>query len=269
MRTFRRGLFVLLSLAIPCQALALELGQSVGKIGLTTLAGERFDMSNYDERPATAVLFLSSRCETTHKSIAEISRLYNKYRYRDVLIVGVSSNATETDNELRQFAQHAGLIFPLYHDRDGSVARQFAAQRTPEIFLLDKQGQLVFHGGLQDARNRSHTRGVHLAGKQNEYRSASRKSNRSPIMFARHVIPATVEPLPIVRSPVDLPVLRGPAPRSARPRPASVRHRADVPPRCASVESIRAARGREQAAVHRATRRHVHNGSQCCARRAR
>ena len=135
--------------------LALDVGQSPGKVPLTTLAGDTIAMENYAERPATAVLFLSSRCPATAQAIDEINKLYAKFRHRDVLVVGVAANAAETDDELGTFAQRRGLIFPVYRDRDGAVAKQFGATLTPEVFLLDKRGGLVFHGSLGDEKGRT------------------------------------------------------------------------------------------------------------------
>ena len=69
-------------------AWGIELGQSLGPVNLIALTGEPLVMDNYIERPATAVLFLSARCETTERSIAEINRIYRKYRLRNALFVG-------------------------------------------------------------------------------------------------------------------------------------------------------------------------------------
>jgi hypothetical protein len=41
----------------------------------------------------------------------------------------------------------------MVDDQGGLLARQFAARRTTEIFLADKSGQVVFHGGLDDNRD--------------------------------------------------------------------------------------------------------------------
>ncbi len=131
-------------------ASALELGDSVGPVNLAALSGERIVMNNYGERPATAVLFLSSRCDATARAIADINQIYRKIRLRNALIVGVSSQAAESGDELRAFAQRSGVIFPVYRDPGGAVARQFGARVTPELFLLDRRGALVFHGGLHD-----------------------------------------------------------------------------------------------------------------------
>lgn len=49
-------------------ASALEMGQSPGPVRLTALSGESIVMDHYAGRPATAVLFLSSRCDATDQS---------------------------------------------------------------------------------------------------------------------------------------------------------------------------------------------------------
>jgi len=129
-------------------ATALDIGQTAGPVPLATLEGHVFDMNNYGERPGTVVVFLSARCVTTEEQIQRINRLHLKYRLRDVLFVGVCSNPAESGGELREFAQRKGCIFPIYRDPEAIVAKQFGATVTPEFFLLDKAGRLVYKGGL-------------------------------------------------------------------------------------------------------------------------
>ncbi|MEX2114288.1 MAG: exo-alpha-sialidase [Pirellulales bacterium] len=126
----------------------------VGPVSLTTLTGDPLVMNNYTERPGTAVLFLSARCPVTERAIADINALHLKHRLRNVLFVGVCSNPAEPGEELRTFSQRRGLIFPVERDAAGDAARQFGATATPELFLLDSTGTLVFHGGLAEAAGR-------------------------------------------------------------------------------------------------------------------
>jgi len=143
------------SLAIEANSVfGLEPGTAVGPIKLLALSGESITMNNYQQRPGTAVLFLSGRCEATEKAIAEINRLHEKYRLRDVLFVGVCANSAESGDELRTFAQRRGIIFPMYRDPQGEIARHFGARVTPELFLLDSKGSLIFHGGMADDASR-------------------------------------------------------------------------------------------------------------------
>ncbi len=125
----------------------IDVGQPVGPVTLSTLDGDALVMSNYAERRGTAVVFLSGRCEQTKKAMPAINRLHGRYRLRDVLFVGVCSNAQESGDELRTFCQRRGVIFPVYRDVGGQAARQFGAHVTPEVFLLDKTGRLVYRGG--------------------------------------------------------------------------------------------------------------------------
>ncbi len=147
-------LLIATTIVVGSYAAALEIGGNVGPVNLVALSGDRIVMNNYGERPATVVLFLSGRCEATDRTIVDANRSFEKLRGRGVLLVGVCSNAEESGEELRTFSQRRGMIFPLYRDPDGAVARQFGAHVTPELYLLDRQGALKFHGGLQDAAAR-------------------------------------------------------------------------------------------------------------------
>ncbi|GMU91140.1 MAG: hypothetical protein AMXMBFR4_01980 [Candidatus Hydrogenedentota bacterium] len=130
------------------QSMAMGPGELAGPVRFETLDGLPRTMTNYAERRGTAIVFLSSRCETTARRIADISALHERYRERNVLFVGIASNSAEDGEELRAFLQNNGLRFPIYRDPSGNAARQFGALVTPEFFLVDAQGKIVYRGGL-------------------------------------------------------------------------------------------------------------------------
>ncbi len=171
---------IAVTFAVPVYAAELKPGEAIGPVNLTTLSGDPIEMKNYDERPATAVLFLSSRCTTTEQAIGDINALYLRQRLGRVLHVGICSNRAETGDELRTFTQRRGTIFPIYRDPTGEIAKQFGASKTPEVFLLDRRGTLVFHGGLQDDKARA------------AYQSAvSNLLRKQPIEVASHAVEGT------------------------------------------------------------------------------
>ncbi len=129
-------------------ASALDIAEMVGPVSFETLDGYSRTMDNYAERKGTVVVFLSSRCERTQQIIEDVGALYEKYRFKDILFVGVSSNSAESGDELRTFMQNNGLRFPIHRDPTGSVAKQFGATVTPEFFFLDDTGKLIYHGDL-------------------------------------------------------------------------------------------------------------------------
>ena len=73
-------------------------------------------MTNYAERRATVVVFLSARSGTAQPELPVLNEMNSRLRQRGVLFVGVYPNAEETGAEVRQFVQSAGLLFPHYRD---------------------------------------------------------------------------------------------------------------------------------------------------------
>ena len=127
---------------------ALEFGERVGPVELTTLDGRSLIMTNYAERRGTVVLFLSTRGEASKEQTHALGELSSQVRLRGTLFVGIFPNAGETSDEARRFAQSQGLLFPIYRDPEGRAARRFGASVTPEAFVLDADGALVYRGAI-------------------------------------------------------------------------------------------------------------------------
>ena len=113
-----------------------------------TLDGANISINNFSERKGTAIVFLSSRCEYTDRALDAIITIHNEYRLQDFLFVGVCPNEEETGDELREYAQNNGVIFPLYRDPSGKTAKDFGATITPGVFILDSEGVIQYHGGV-------------------------------------------------------------------------------------------------------------------------
>lgn len=75
----------------------------------------------------------------------------------DAAWVAISSNdvATYPDDDiphLREQTERAGWSFPYLVDTTQDVARTFGAVCTPDFFVFDASGALVYRGAMDDAR---------------------------------------------------------------------------------------------------------------------
>jgi len=52
--------------------------------------------------------------------------------------------------KMKAAVQQMGIPFPYLIDEDQSVAKAFKAQCTPDIYLLNKNKELVYHGRIDD-----------------------------------------------------------------------------------------------------------------------
>jgi hypothetical protein len=127
---------------------ALEFGERTGPVELLTLDDRSLTMTNYAQRRGTAVLFLSARDRVGGEEMRVVREVSSRLRRREILFVGVFPNARESSEEVRRFAQSQGLLFPIYRDPEGKAARRFGASVTPEAFLLDAEGALVYRGAI-------------------------------------------------------------------------------------------------------------------------
>ncbi|MBI5094699.1 MAG: exo-alpha-sialidase [Candidatus Hydrogenedentes bacterium] len=140
---------VLISVAsLTFAALALDLREKAGPIRIESLDGRAMTIENFGERAGTAILFLSSRSQAIDAAADDINRIHQMFRLKDVLFVGVCSSPDVTGEELRIYAQERGMVFPIYRDPSGAVAQSFKATVLPEVFLLDRQGVILYKGAL-------------------------------------------------------------------------------------------------------------------------
>lgn len=131
-----------------CAQGTLKTGEKVGPIKLTSPEGLSVVMNNYTERRGTAVLFLSSRDDGATSEASLIRSLDEKFSKRKILLMAVFSGSDFSGPEVRAFCQANGFNFPVYLDPDGNIAKTFDARVTPEAFLLDRQGRLVYTGSI-------------------------------------------------------------------------------------------------------------------------
>lgn len=103
------------------------------------------------------VMFICSHCPYVQHVEEELARIGAHYQNSGVGIVAISSNDAESYPEdappaLARRAAELGFVFPYLYDETQEVAHAFAATCTPDFFLFDAQGLLVYRGQLDGSR---------------------------------------------------------------------------------------------------------------------
>ena len=73
----------------------------------------------------------------------------------NVGVVFLNSNEAERNDdeayaEMKKYAAAQKYNWNYVVDKNSEVANAFGATRTPEYFLFDKRGTLVYHGTIDD-----------------------------------------------------------------------------------------------------------------------
>jgi len=85
-----------LSVGLAASTGAVEVGERIGPLELTTLDGPSFVMDNYDKRIGTVIAFLSARCPVTDAAAGRINYVQEEYRHDGILWVGIGANPRES-----------------------------------------------------------------------------------------------------------------------------------------------------------------------------
>jgi len=101
-------------------------------------------------RELTAVCFLGTQCPMARAYASQLNSLQDEFKSQGLQIVGVFSNVQDSQDDIEKFVTELEVTFPVVHDRGNRIADQFAATRTPEAYLLDRDLQLLYHGRIND-----------------------------------------------------------------------------------------------------------------------
>jgi len=142
--------------ASEAEALSLAMiGEPAPDFTLPTLSGSRVRLSDY--RGKIVVLeWLNPRCPfTRHAHNMGLLRDYPaQAQAAGVVWLGINSGAEQKlggDSEASERAMAEwGLDFPILRDTSGEVGRRFDATVTPEVFLIDRRGVLLYVGALDN-----------------------------------------------------------------------------------------------------------------------
>ncbi|MCA1630344.1 MAG: redoxin domain-containing protein [Acidobacteria bacterium] len=129
------------------------IGTAVGDFKLADAEGREHALSSLKGKNGTVLIFVSTRCPVSNAYNERMQKLSEDYRGRGVSVVGINANATESADDIRAHAKEKGLAFVILKDKDNRIADRLGAGHTPEAFLLDASGRLVYHGAIDNAQN--------------------------------------------------------------------------------------------------------------------
>jgi peroxiredoxin len=132
---------------------AITLGAVVPDFTLPDADGKARALASLKGKAGTVLIFMATRCPVSNGYNARMEKLAVDYRARGVNVVGINANSTESIEEVKRHAAEKGLSFTILKDGGNLIADRFDAQVTPEAYLLDASGKLVYHGRIDNSRN--------------------------------------------------------------------------------------------------------------------
>lgn len=131
----------------------LEIDASAPHFSLPGTDGHSYSLSSFGETKYLGVVFLANHCPYVAAWEDRLMHIARHYAQWGVQWVAISSNDVEkfpadSLDKMRERVEEKEYPFPYLYDEDQSVARDYGATRTPEVFLFDDERHLVYHGAI-------------------------------------------------------------------------------------------------------------------------
>ena len=153
MRLVRPTLVLFASLVLPQIALAAspQIGAPAPDFTLKTVDGKTFSLAEAARtHKAVVVMFIATKCPYSNAYNDRMREMAAAYEKQGIVFAGINSIKSEPADEVVSHAKQHGLAFPLMKDPENKVADLYDARHTPEIFVVDPQGKLRYHGRIDE-----------------------------------------------------------------------------------------------------------------------
>jgi thioredoxin-related protein len=137
----------------------IEIGASIPKADVKmydVVSAQQVSINDKKGANGTLVIF---SCNTCPYVVAQESRILDMQASAARMNIGVviinSNEAKRGDDDskdaMKKYSEKQKYTAPYLMDANSEVANAFGATRTPEHFLFDKDGKLVYRGSIDDS----------------------------------------------------------------------------------------------------------------------
>lgn len=167
--------------------LPIGAGMPLGDYKMKDVSGKTITLNEAKKANGVLVMFSCNTCPYVVKNQQRTIDVSNYALKSGIGVVLVNSNegqrsGDDSFNAMQQYAKSQGYQWYYTVDENSKLADAFGANRTPECFLFNKEGKLVYHGAIDDNPSAASGTRAHLKEAINEMlanKEVSVKTSRS------------------------------------------------------------------------------------------
>jgi peroxiredoxin len=138
--------------------MSLALAERAPSFTLPGIDGQEHSLDDYDGSEILVLIQSCNHCPYVQAWEGRMIAIQRDYAGRGVRLVAVNSNdanryPADSFDEMRSRAERYRFNFDYLYDEDQSLVRALGAERTPEVFVFDRDRRLVYHGAIDDNRD--------------------------------------------------------------------------------------------------------------------
>lgn len=112
--------------------------------------GRAWTEQDFADAPVLVVAFLGVECPLAKLYGPRLQKIADDYAARGVRMLAVDANRQDSLAEMAAYARQHDVKVPFVKDVQGSLAAALGAERTPEVFVLDRNRVVRYRGRIDD-----------------------------------------------------------------------------------------------------------------------
>jgi len=128
------------------------IGSTIDDFKLPDADGKEHSLSALKGKNGAVMIFMATRCPVSNAYNDRMEKLAQDYQAKGIAVIGINSNVTEPASEVKSHAAEKHLTFAILKDEGSKIADRFGATRTPEVYVIDGNNKLVYHGRIDNSQ---------------------------------------------------------------------------------------------------------------------
>ncbi len=147
-----------LMMAFGLQQASLPIGSAIpmADTKMKDVSGKIVSLADIKTTNGLLVMFSCNTCPYVIKNQARTREISSYAQDKNIGVILLNSNEgsrgkEDSYNAMQSYAKKQGYQWPYTIDSNNELANAFGAARTPEVFLFNGHGKLVYHGAIDDS----------------------------------------------------------------------------------------------------------------------
>jgi peroxiredoxin len=129
------------------------IGTIIDDFKLPDADGAEHSLKALAGKNGAVIIFIATRCPVSNAYNDRMEKLAQDYKAKGINVIGINSNNIEPAAEVKSHAGEKHLTFAILKDDGNKIADRLGATRTPEAYVIDAGGKLVYHGRIDNSQN--------------------------------------------------------------------------------------------------------------------
>jgi peroxiredoxin len=148
------------------KAASAAIGATAPQFTLKDQTGKSVSLSDYAGK-IVVLEWTNPECPIVrrHYKAKTMTTLQAQYKPQDIVWLAINSTGTATNEKNAAWVAANKMEYPVLNDSTGEIGHAYGAKTTPDMYIIDKTGKLVYSGAIDDDKDGDKTTKVNYVSK--------------------------------------------------------------------------------------------------------